>query len=181
MDMNKVRFWAAQCGVPCLMVLLGLILIFNPVSAAVLASRIVGWVLIAFGALRAIETARGDAPAAPNRWIPAAASVLLGIVLVKWPLLMAEMIFRLLGILLGFRSFMEIRMTKAEGGKLRPVPVATLVCGILLVLMPLSAYRLVGRIVGIVVLLIGVLNLLDRFRRARTLEQGKKSDIIDAE
>ena len=56
-----------------------------------------------------------------------------------------------------------------------------LLLGILLVLMPLSAYRLVGQIVGIVVLLIGVLNLLDRFRRARTLEQGKKSDIIDAE
>lgn len=180
MDWIKIQKWIVRYGLAVLTAALGLILVIKPDTAAILAAKVVGWVMILLGAQYAICTARGGPDTPPSRWITAAAELAGGILFVTRPLLLANVVFRCVGFLLCARGFVDLRLARRSGIRQPVVPVITLVCGALLVLIPLSLSRLLVRIVGIVILALGVLNILDQRKREK-LTGGGKPDIIDAE
>lgn len=175
MKKHDLRSLLSLLASPVLLMLLGVILLFNPDSAPALVSRVLGWCIflagIGFG-VSAMVRSSGTA------WkvIAAIACLSLGGWLIRHPLAMAAGIGRLLGILLLIRGGRDI--FQKNGGLWGLV---TAVLGLVLILLPMTTSRLVFSACGLVMAAAGVLMLLDRLRRRR-LEPGEPDDpnIIDA-
>lgn len=177
MRQEKIKAWLSQYGASVLVMVLGAILLVKPDSASILISKIIGWVLIVLGALTLISNGTG-AVSTPSGWITGGIMVVGGIVIVSNPLLLAVVIFRCVGMLIAVKGFLDVRMNRQLGISHPPVPIATLVLGIVLALVPLRISRLVMRIVGLVVLILGVVNTLNQRKR---LPDGVKPKVIDAD
>lgn len=163
---------------PALLILLGLILIVNPDAASVVIARIVGYILIAgavFTGLSAIVTKRGQV----GKGIAAVALAVLGGWLTANPLLLAAWIGRFLGLVILVNSIPDL-IYAHKYGRTVLFDLLAAVVGAILVLLPMTASRLVFSLCGAAILVIGVLMLLDRLRGRRRLPKGEKPDIIDA-
>lgn len=161
---------------PVLVILLGLLLLINPDSASVLISKILGWGLTAIAVVTGIIALFSDRGRV-GKLIGAAVLFGFGGVLLARPLLLASFAGRIIGLLLILDGVPDILNAHRRGVRfLMPVVVTAL--GIVLVLMPMTASRLVFSLCGLVVAFIGVAMLLDRIRKPR-LNRGKDSNIID--
>lgn len=167
-----------QLASPVLLILLGLVLLFNPDSASAMISRLLGWVLTLVGigiGIFAILDRRN----AVTRGILSVGCVCIGGWLLANPLLLAAGIGRILGILIAVRGIRDLFLSKNRGhGQL--LAIITAVVGIVLIVLPMTTSRLVFRVCGVVILLIGGAMLLDRLKDRRYLEDGGDPDIIDA-
>lgn len=162
---------------PVLVILLGLLLLVNPDSASVLISRILGWGLTILGAgcgIAALFSDRGRVA----KLIGAGVLLVCGGVLISTPLLLASFAGRLVGLLLVLDGIPDMVNAHRRGARFL-MPLIVTVIGAVLVLMPMTASRLVFSLCGLVVTFIGVAMLLDRIRKPR-LPGGKDSNIIDA-
>lgn len=177
--MKKERIWELLnlVGIPALATVLGLILMFNPDSAAALVAKIVGWLLVIGGAGKAISMA--GKPSRPLGWIGAAVCVILGVVLLRYPMLLAEGIGRFLGLLLVIRGASDLRHSNLQKAKI--LAIVTIVVGAVLLLMPLTLTRTVLRLCGVVVAVIGVINIVEKLQEMKLLESGSEQKIIDAD
>lgn len=164
-------------GIPVLVTVLGLILLFNPDSAAALVAKIIGWILVIGGAGKAISMAGKSSGA--RGWAGAAICIILGVVLLKRPLWMAESCGRILGILLVARGFHDLR--KSNFQKAKVLAVVTMVAGAVLILTPLSLTRTLMRLAGMVVAVIGAINIVEKLQEMKLLEAGGDPNIIDAD
>lgn len=162
---------------PILVILLGLVLIFNPDSASALISKAVGWIMIAFAigfGLSAIIHRTGQV----GKGICAVLLAAAGGWLVNNPLVLAAWLGRIIGILLvidGIQDMFNLR----KAGKSFLLPLIVTVVGVVLVAMPMATSRIVFVLCGFVVLLIGIAMLLDRLKVRRL--NPPKDDIIDAQ
>lgn len=161
---------------PVLLMLLGIILIVNPDSAAALIGRLIAFALIVAGTVMGVAALSGDTLLRVRRLIPAAILLALGLWLLANPLFIARSLGRILGILLILEGGGTL------GGELRlghPLPVVaaiTLVAGIVLVLVPMTTSRLLIIGCGIAVLCLGAAELAQRLLRRRL---PRNRDIID--
>ena len=161
---------------PVLVMVLGLILVINPDSATAFVSKILGTVIILIGigfGVSAIFEKRGRSAKA----ITAVVMAIVGGWLVKNPLALAAWLGRFIGVLLvidGLQDMGELRRC----GKRFLLPLVVTVLGAVLILMPMTTSRLVFTLCGVVVLIMGAVMLLDRFRTKPKL---KDSNIVDAE
>ena len=165
-----------QLASPIAMILAGLVLTFCPDAASVLISRLLGWVLTAVGigfGIGAIVN-RGRAV---SRGVTAVGLVCIGGLLSANPLLLAAFLGRILGALIALRGLRELFLSQSRGHGQLLALVITIV-DIALVVLPMTASRLVFSGCGLVITVAGVLMLLDRLRDRR-LPPGK-DDIIDA-
>ena len=109
-------------------------------------------------------------------------AVVLAIVggwLMAHPLWLVAWISRFLGILILVNSGMDlVYALKCKRNVI--FHAAATAIGALLVLMPMSASRLVFTLCGVAVLVIGGVMLLDRIRGRRWLQEGDDPNIIDA-
>lgn len=163
---------------PGLLILLGLILLLRPDTASVLISRVLGGMLVAAGigfGISAIVTHRGQV----GKGIAAVSFVLVGGWLARNPLFWAAWIGRILGALLVVDSLRDMMRAKSQGLRGR-LPLIAAAVGVALVLLPMTASRLVFSLAGLVVLVVGVVMLLDRLRNRRRLEASSDPNIIDA-
>lgn len=163
---------------PVLVIILGLVLIFNPDSASALISKVLGWILICIGVgvgLSAVfkENAR------VFKGIVAVIFAAAGGWLVKNPLALAAWIGRIIGVLLVIDGIQDMANLRRAGRRFL-MPLIVTVVGAILVLMPMATSRLVFTLCGIVVLIIGVGMLLERLKGKKRLEGPKNDDIIDA-
>ena len=166
------RLWA-----PVALMVLGLVLLFNPDSASVLISKLLGWVLIAFGigyGISAIASESGRA----GKAITAVALAAVGGWLTNNPLALAAWIGRIVGILLVIDGIQDISQARKLGERFL-LPLIATVVGAVLILLPMTTTRLVFSLCGGVVLIIGTVMLLDRLRGHKQLKSGG-SDIVDA-
>lgn len=171
--LSYVRLFLA----PVLVILLGLILIFNPDSATVLISKILGGVIILIGIGSGIS-AVFEEKHRTSKAIVAMVMAVVGGWLVNNPLALAAWIGRFIGILLLIDGLQDIRELRRFGKRfLLPLIVAAV--GAVLIVMPMSTSRLVFSLCGVVVLIIGVIMLLDRLKSRPRLKS--TGDIIDAE
>lgn len=179
--MKKERIWKLVnvLGIPALATALGLILLFNPDSAAVLVCTILGWLLVLGGAVKAISMAHKHA-STPTGWIVSAIGVVLGVLVLKNPLLPVESIGRFLGVLLAIRGINDLR----SAGNRKPafiLAIATIAVGAVLLLVPLTLTRAILRLCGVAVAVIGAVNILEKLQEIKLLEAGSDPNIIDAD
>ena len=178
MKQENIRSWLELLLAPGLLILLGLILLLSPDTASVLISKVLGGMLVASGigfGISAIVTHRGQV----GKGITAVSFVLVGGWLSANPLFWAAWIGRILGALLVVSSLQDMMRAKSCGFRSR-LPLITAVVGVLLVLLPMTASRLVFSLAGLVVLVVGVLMLLSRVKNLRRLTDASDPNIIDA-
>jgi len=164
--------------VPVLLILLGLILVVNPDSASVLISRLLGYAII----LCAIVTGLVAVFSQTGKVKKGICAVVLAIVggwLMAHPLWLTAWISRFLGMLIMVNSGMDLIYAIKNRGHVVFHAAATVI-GAILILMPMTASRLVFTLCGVAVLVIGGMMLLDRIRGRRWLHEGDDPNIIDA-
>jgi hypothetical protein len=164
--------------VPVLLILLGLILVVNPDTASVLISKLLGYVLTlcAIGAgIAAIFSRTKKA----MKVICAVVLAMVGGWLMMHPLWLTAWVSRFLGMLILVNSGMDLIFALKQNRNVI-FHAAAAAIGVLLILMPMSASRLVFTLCGVAVLVIGGVMFLDRIRGRRWLHEGDDPNIIDA-
>ena len=170
--MNKRKFteMVNRYGMPVTTILLGLILLIAPDSAAAIIAYGVGGILTLAGIVMGIG-ALLDRSFSKGFWALACLSI--GGTLMSNPLLLARNLGRFLGILLAMEGGSCLRRGNRTFG------VIILVAAVALVLSPMTLSRLVFSVCGLVVLAIGVGMLAERIRNQAYLDKGD-DNIIDA-
>ena len=177
MKNNSVFQFLYQMASPIAVILLGLLLVVSPDSASILVARILGWGLtvigICFGIAAIIDRER-----AVKRGITAVLFACAGGWLTANPLLLAAWIGRIIGVLIAIRGLRDL-MISGRYGYSRILALITTAVGALLVVLPLTASRLVFSLCGVLVLVLGIGMLVDRLKHRKYLDKGD-SNIIDA-
>jgi len=163
-------------AMPVLLMVLGLVLLLNPDSAAIVVSRILGWILSLAGIFYGIYAIIGEECRRTGRIITAAVCLILSSVLHANPLILARNIGRVLGILLALEGGQSL--LKDTGSKM--LGILTLAGAVVLVMAPMTASRLVFSLCGLVLLCIGGAQLLERLKKKKLDKGTDKPDIIDA-
>lgn len=163
---------------PLVLILLGLVLAVNPDSASALIAKILGWLLAFVGACYGIS-----ALVSPNRRAGKVfAAIVLAVAggwLVKNPLALAAWIGRFIGILLLVNGVSDFGTARRCG--VRPgFSLISLVLGVILILLPMTASRFLFRLAGFVVAGVGVAMLLSRLKGKPRLNEPDDPNIIDA-
>lgn len=162
---------------PVLLMVLGLILLIHPDSASALAAQILGWVLLAAGAIFAVSAVAGHYGTA-GKVLSAVGCFAVGMWLLRNPLLLAAGLGRLAGILLVIRGIRDILdAVRCRRGLLSAI--VTTVLGAVLIALPMTTSRVVIGLCGLLVLIVGIAILADRLK-TRRLKEPPASDIIDA-
>lgn len=164
--------------VPVLLILLGLILVVNPDTASVLVSKLLGYALMLGAAITGV-TAIFRQAGKVGKGIAAAVLAIVGIWLVANPLWLAAWISRFLGVLIVINVLPDLYYAVKQKRSFLFHALAALV-GIILILLPMTASRLVFTLCGIAVLVIGGIMFFDRIRGRRWLTEGDDPNIIDA-
>ena len=163
-------------GVHILTVLAGLILLVNPDGATALVTRILGWVLVICGAARLVIPTLAKRSIHPGAWIGNGLCIAGGVLLLSKPLVLADFIGLILGVCIlleGLRSFFS-------GGS-RVLAAITIVVGVVLILLPRTLIQAILGLCGIVLMIIGVVNILGALRTRKRLDEARDPNIIDAE
>ena len=170
--MNKRKFTAMvnRYGMPVTTILLGLILLIAPDSAAAIIAYGVGGILTLAGIVMGIG-ALLDRSFSKGIW--AVGCLAIGGALMGNPLLLARNLGRFLGVWLAIEGGDCLRKGSRNFG------VILLVAAVLLVLSPMTLSRLVFSVCGLVVLVMGVWMLVNRIREGNYLDKGD-DNIIDA-
>ena len=164
--------------VPCLLMLLGVILVANPDVASAMVAGTIGYILIAaavIGGIAAMVSSQGKI----GKALFSVALAMIGIWLVQNPLILAAWIGRVLGILIIINVLPDLVYAVKQKRSFLFHALAALAGGVL-VMLPMTASRLVFTLCGIAVLVIGAVMFVDRIRGRRWLTAGEDPNIIDA-
>lgn len=162
---------------PVLVILLGLLLLINPDSASVLISRLLGGILTVLGVGFGISALFSDKKI--GKLILAFALFGCGGILAASPLLLASFAGRVVGILLFLDGVTDLVNAHRRGIR-GLMPLLVTILGGILILMPMSASRLVFGLCGLAVTVTGIFMLLDRLRRRQLPRGNDDPNIIDA-
>lgn len=165
-----------QLASPVALIVLGVILFLNPDSASILISRLLGWAVllagIGFGIAGFVQKGTG-------KIVTAVICLSAGSFLLANPLILAAWAGRIIGLLLLARGVRDFMIASRRESKI--LSVITAVLGLLLLVLPLTASRLVFSLCGIVILIVGFAMLIDRLKeRKYLLDEGDDPNIIDA-
>ena len=160
---------------PVLVILLGLMLLISPDTASALISKILGGALSLVGFVLAAIALFGNRRV--GKLIFALAIVACGGILSANPLLLASFAGRIVGILLLVDGIGDMINAHRQGIR-GLMPLLVTILGAILVLMPMTASRLLFGLCGLAVTVVGFFMLLDRLRRK--LPAGDDPNIIDA-
>lgn len=172
---------------PVLTIILGLVLLFNPDSASELAAKLLAWALIIIGAGFGFAAGFGEASHRTNHILWAAVFLIAGFWLLRNPLALAKVIGRVLGLVLMIQGARDIHMQlRFHSGRIvlsagLLFSAATVLVGLVLLLLPMSTSRIFFTICGIVLICVGAAELIDRYRTKGYLNDGGDSDIIDVD
>lgn len=157
---QRMIYYFRQLFTPVLMIVLGLTLVFSPDSAAALIARVLGWLVAAAGAVLIISGAKGKTL---STVLYGAACLLIGIWLIRNPLILAKSIGRISGLVLLVRGIGDILESSQEKREL-VIPILTSGLGAVLLLLPMTTSRVVMILFGLVLLLLGGATLAARIR-----------------
>lgn len=165
-------------SMPAFLILLGLILVVHPDAASVMIATAVGYVLIAgavIGGVAAVVSPRGKM----GKALFSIALAAIGIWLVQNPLILAAGIGRFVGVMILINSLPDLIYAHKQGRNILFQGISML-AGVGLLLLPMTASRLVFTLGGIAVMAIGIFMFADRIRGRRWLAAGDDPNIIDA-
>lgn len=178
MDMNRILKDAKRCVGEIFMILCGGLLLFFPDSAVALVTKIVAWVLVGIGVFKVMRNMK-DSATYWGDWVYAVLCFLLGGYLLVNPLAISDTIGRLLGILLMIHGGNGLLRSRYGSGK--AIGILTAVAGAVLILIPRTLINTLLSVAGLVLLIVGIINLVDKVRHNRYLEDGGDPNIIDAD
>lgn len=162
---------------PVLVIVLGVLLLVSPDSASVLISRLLGGLMTLVAVFVGISALFRERRRL-GRLILAVFLFACGGILSARPLLLASFAGRVVGLLLLLDGLGD--MVNAHHRGVRGLlPLIVTILGAVLVLMPMTASRLVFSLCGLVVAIVGVFMLVDRIC-SRRLPGGDDPNIIDA-
>lgn len=160
---------------PVLIIVLGIVLFFRPDTFSALVAKTIGSLLVISGIFFGASAVFSKTNLL-SKVVSCLACVIIGGWLLKNPLRLAAVFGQISGILIALRGVKDIRTASVAGhGTL--FAVITIVVGILLLITPLSASRLVLGLCGVVVTLFGIFMLIDRLKYRDYLNGS--GDIID--
>ncbi len=168
-------FCRTVIGSVCL-IAFGIILLLNPDLGSAAAAGLIGWMLIAAGALWLLAGILSGAVSL----LPCVAAFAAGIYLLRHPLSLASLLGLCLGIYLaaqGVMALAEALSLRRGGWEFRPgliYSVVLLALGIVLIFSPLTTSRLLMCLCGLGMIACGAANLILR-------KDPPKPPIIDAE
>lgn len=164
-----------------IMILFGAVMVCNPDFGSATVSKVLGWILVGAGAAGLLINVLGKLGA--GGIVGSAVTLCVGIYLLKNPLMLASLLGVLLGVLLASQGLGALRdALRLKHGGSTWIPGAVLaafmlLCGVRLILSPLTTSRLVMTVVGIIMIVCGVGNLIGRFRANKYIPGDDK--IID--
>lgn len=177
MDKQRISYYLNRFAPSVLVILCGLILVISPDNATVLVSKILGWGLLAAGAVWGVVQL--GARARLSQFLGAAVCILLGLWLTNNPLALAKSLGRLVGAFVVIHGIQELAGSALKQGKV--VAVIMVILGVLLVLVPMTASRLAFFLLGGVLVLLGIGMLVEAIRdKDNRLDSGDDPNIIDA-
>ena len=168
-----------------LLIVFGFILLLDPDLGSAALATVLGWVLVAVGAVGLIL----DTPVKVGMFRLGGSILELigGIWLLKNPLALAKLLGIGLGLLLvnqGSNALRDAASVRSCGGSFLPGTLFggfMLLAGLGLVFSPLGASRLVMAVAGLVMILCGIGNLISHRRSQRYIRDHETPRIIDAE
>lgn len=178
MDLNKIKLFLKRCGGEVFLIFCGAMLLLFPDTAVALVTKIIAWVLVAIGVFRVMKNLK-DSAAYWGDWIYTVLCFLVGGYLLVNPLVISETIGRLLGLLLIFQGMSNLRTNRYGSGKV--LGILTVVAGVVLVVIPRTLINTLLGAAGLVLLIVGIINLVDKLRHNRYLNEGSDPKIIDAD
>lgn len=160
MHKQKIIYYFQQLFTPVLMTVLGLTLIFSPDSASALIAQVLGWLITAAGVILIFSGAKKKAL---SDALYGAACLLIGIWLIRNPLILAKSIGRISGVVLLVRGIGDLLESSQDKREL-VIPILTVGLGAVLLLLPMTTSRVVIILFGLVLLLLGGATLAARIR-----------------
>lgn len=174
-------------AMPVLTVILGLILLLSPDSAAALVGQVLAWVTILAAVALGAGSIFGSVTGRSKRTVAAVICGVAGVWMLMNPLFLASIIGRVLGLYLLLRGLQDGRTHFRLSVKM-PVftpglvlAAVTAVIGLVLILVPLATSRVLFSVIGIVMICVGVAEGIDRIRGRKLLDEGDDPNIIDVE
>lgn len=176
MKKEKVLYLIERLSMPVLLCALGLALLLTPDTASALVGKVAGIGLLVVGVLHLVDalSLRLDTG---RKLAIGTMCLVVGVWLLRHPLALAAWIGRLAGIYFVIRGLGELRNARKMGQRLT-LPLISTLAGILLVLSPMITSRLVLKAMGVVLFLVGLLQILSRLGEQKRLD-GPDDNIID--
>lgn len=174
MKKHSLSAFLSRYGTPAVLIALGLVLTFCPDTASALISKAVGWGLMMAGIIVAV------AMVVDSNWsVTKILTILVLVGLGRWlmthPLAWAAWGGRMIGLLLLLRGIRDFTQSAFTQGK--ALSALTAVLGLVLILLPMTASRMVFSLCGVVILAVGGGMLAERIWEN---QNGDDANIIDA-
>lgn len=176
MKKEKILYLLERLSMPVVLCVLGLALLLTPDTASALVGKVAGIGLLVVGVVHLVDCLSSRLDSGKKLAIALVCLVAAGWLL-SHPLLLAAWIGRLVGIFFvirGISSLVEARKL----GQSQTWPLITTLAGVLLVLSPLITSRLVLGALGLVLLLVGIVQVVTRLGQQKRLD-GPDDNIID--
>ena len=176
MKKQKLSAFLSRFATPAVLITLGLVLIFCPDTASALISKVAGWGLLMAGIIVAVAMVV-DKNWSVTRILTILVLVGLGRWLMAHPLAWAAWGGRIIGALVLLRGIRDFTQSAFTQGKV--LSSLTALLGLVLLLMPMTASRMVFSLCGGVVLAVGGGMLAERIWEKKNGEDDDPN-IIDA-
>ena len=176
MKKHSISAFLSRYATPVVLIVLGLVLIFCPDTASALISKVAGWGLMMAGVIVAVAMVV-DSDWSVSKILTILVLVGLGRWLMSHPLAWAAWGGRIIGLLLLLRGIRDFTQSVFTQGKV--LSVVTAVLGLVLILMPMTASRMVFSLCGMVILAVGGGMLAERIWENKNWEDDDPN-IIDA-
>lgn len=147
---------------PVLMIVLGIILLVRPDSASALVGTVLGWGLIAMGAVCVVYAAIAR-DLVVLRALPALACFAVGVWMLRHPLALAVALGRIAGLFIALQGIQDIINAKRWKCGMSWA-IAAVAVGVVLVLVPMTASRLVLGACGLALIAAGGVEAWGRIR-----------------
>lgn len=167
MKKQDIRSLLSLLALPMGLIVISVVLIFNPDSASALVSRLLGWGLVIGGVGTLCFGAYG-------RLFRGIGMICVGSFFLANPLTLAAFVGRVIGVLMALRGIREMMQVRDS-----LLSALMTIVGVVLALLPMTTSRLVFIGCGVVVFILGLVMLIRRLKANNRLTGGK-DDIIDA-
>ena len=152
MKKHQISALISRFATPAVLILLGLVLIFCPDMASALISKVAGWGLMMAGIVIAVAMVV-DGNWSLSKILTILVLVGLGRLFMSHPLAWAAWGGRIVGLFVLLRGIRDFTQSVFAQGK--ALSAVTAVLGLVLILLPMTASRMVFSLCGLVILAVG--------------------------
>ena len=176
MSKTKLKeLWTAY-GIHIFLIVLGLVLLVSPDGATVLVVKILAWMFILAGIVSVAAMVVDGNFRQISKWVWAVLELGLGALLLARPLLLTDLISRVFGLMMvseGIRNW--------RAGRSRVLAGITVTAGAVLFLLHRTLTHTILGLCGLIMIIIGVVNIIGKYRDMKRLEEGRDPNIIDVD